>query len=90
MPARGRGDDTQCSKNIKSHSPPREALIWINGRLRAEVATDLSPNIPTYRLTRRCRQLHFPMLYTSGIVAAVTVGFVIWFTIVVTALRSAL
>ena len=30
------------------------------------------------------------MLYTSGIVAAVTVSFVIWFTIVVTALGSAL
>ena len=30
------------------------------------------------------------MLYTSGIVAAVTVSFVIWFTIVVTALGSGL
>ena len=30
------------------------------------------------------------MLYTSGIVAAVTVSFVIWFAIVVTALGSAL
>ena len=30
------------------------------------------------------------MLYTSGTVAAVTVSFVIWFTIVVTALGSAL
>jgi hypothetical protein len=29
------------------------------------------------------------MLYTSGIVAAVTVSFVIWFTIVVTSLGSA-
>jgi hypothetical protein len=30
------------------------------------------------------------MLYTSGIVAAVTVSFVIWFTIVMMALGSAL
>jgi hypothetical protein len=30
------------------------------------------------------------MLYTSGIVAAVTVSFVIWFTIVVTAFGSVL